>query len=57
MWESVLGVGKRCGKICWGVKKVRGDVGSVIGCGGCGEVCWDVVGGVIELLGRCEEVC
>ena len=46
MWGSVLGCGGRCGKVlgrcgevCWGVEKVRGDVGrGVGGVGKCVEV-------------------
>ena len=32
VWGSVLGSEGRCGKVCWGVGTVRGDVG------GCGKV-------------------
>ena len=43
MWGSVLGCGGRCGKVRWGVKKVRGDVGrSVGGVGKCVEVWGEV---------------
>ena len=44
-----------CGKVCWGVGKVRGEV-----CGGrCGKVCWGV-GGVLmcgEVLGEVWKMC
>ena len=36
----------RCGKVCWGVGKIRGDVGKCVGVGvgkcweRCGEVYW-----------------
>ena len=38
---------KRSGKVCWGVEKVRGDVGrSVGGVGKCDRVWGSVEGGV-----------
>ena len=64
VWGSVLGCG-RCGKVCWGVGKVRGDVrrGVGKGKGRCGKVCWgvgkvrgDVRRGVRKGKGRCGKV-
>ena len=40
----------RCGKVCWDVEKVWGDVGEV---GKCWERCEKMCWGVREMWGKC----
>ena len=58
VWRRAGGGEKGCGKVCWSVGKVKGDVGKVrvVGGGGmCGEVLrevWKSVLGCGKVLGK-----
>ena len=56
MWESVLDVGEneeRCGKVFWGVRKVRGDLGGVRKGDRVWREVWGCVRKCVGVWGRC----
>ena len=47
VWRRAGGGEKGCGKVCWSVGEVKGDVGGCESCGGCGK-CVGVWGEVMR---------
>ena len=40
-FEERCGLWGRCGKVCWGVEKIKGNEEKSVGVWGrCGKVCW-----------------